>query len=121
MTPRQAAVAPLHVDWSTIPIERIADGIERQMVWGERLMMCRMRFRPGVAAPVHSHPHEQMTIVERGRVVFAVQGDRRLVSAGQVLCFPSHCEHGVTILDEEAVLIDVFSPIREDFLPPGGE
>ncbi len=120
MTAGDAAAAPLHIDWSSIPAREVADGIERQMIWGERLMMCRMRLRPGVAAPVHSHPHEQMTIVERGRVVFTIKRDTRVVSPGQVLYFPPHCEHGVRVLDEEAVLIDVFSPIREDFLPVEG-
>ena len=43
-------------------------GIERQMIWGERLMVCRLRFAPHVVTAVHSHPHEQITLVERGRV-----------------------------------------------------
>lgn len=104
-------------DWTSVPIERIAEGIERQMVWGERLMVCRLRFAPGVVTAVHAHPHEQITIVERGRVQFFIDGESRLVSAGDVLVFPSNCRHGATMLDEEVVLVDVFSPIREDFLP----
>ncbi len=104
-------------DWTGVPVERIAEGIDRQMVWGERLMVCRLTLAPRVVTPVHSHPHEQMTLVERGRAAFTVAGRKRLVSAGDVLQFPSGCEHGVTILDEEVVLIDIFSPVREDFLP----
>jgi quercetin dioxygenase-like cupin family protein len=106
-----------HRDWSAIPVEQIADGIERQMIWGDRLMVCRLRFRPHVVTNVHSHPHEQITLVERGRVRFTIGGAERVVKAGDVLHFPSELPHGATILDEEVVLIDIFTPLREDFLP----
>ena len=106
-----------HRDWSTIRAEQISDGIERQMIWGDRLMVCRLRFSPRVVTAVHSHHHEQITIVERGRVRFTINGTERVASAGDVLHFPSGLPHGATILDDEAVLIDIFSPVREDFLP----
>lgn len=106
-----------HRDWSTIPVERIAEGIERQMIWGERLMVCRLRIQPNVVTAVHSHAHEQITLVERGRVEFTIDGQSRTAAAGDVLHFPSHLRHGATMLDEEVVLIDIFTPVREDFLP----
>jgi quercetin dioxygenase-like cupin family protein len=106
-------------DWETIPVERVGDGIERQVIWGERLMVCRLRFAPHVVTPVHSHPHEQITLVERGRVRFVVGGREQVFEQGDVLHFPSRCEHGATMLEEEVVLIDIFSPVREDFLPQG--
>ncbi len=68
---------------------------------------------------MHSHPHEQITIVERGRVRFTIDGQERIASAGDVLHFPRGVRHGATMLDEEVVLIDIFSPVREDFLPGG--
>ena len=64
-----------HTDWNTIPIERVADGIERQMIWGERLMVCRLRFAPGTITAVHTHVHEQITLVEQGRVEFTIGPD----------------------------------------------
>jgi quercetin dioxygenase-like cupin family protein len=106
-----------HADWRSIPIERIGDGIERQMIWGERLMVCRLHFAPGVVTAVHSHPHEQITIVERGRVLFSIDGQERIATAGDVLHFAPNLRHGATMLGEEVVLIDIFSPLREDFLP----
>ena len=105
-----------HLDWSKVPVESIADGIERQMVVGENMMICRFRFDPFVATPEHEHPHEQMSIVERGHVRFFVEGVERIAAPGDVLHFPPNCWHGATMMDEEVVLIDIFSPIREDFL-----
>jgi quercetin dioxygenase-like cupin family protein len=118
MTPERSLLDFQHLGWDRIPLEHIADGIVRQKIWGERLMICRLQFAPHVVTAVHSHPHEQMTIVERGRVRFTIAGQERIVSAGDVLHLPSHIPHGATMLDEEVVLIDIFSPVREDFLPP---
>ncbi|HEX6465038.1 MAG TPA: cupin domain-containing protein, partial [Vicinamibacterales bacterium] len=106
-----------HWTWTARPVEQIADGITRQMFTGERLMICRLSFAPGVVTSLHRHPHEQVTLVERGRVRFRVAGADREASAGDVLFFPSGIEHGATILDEPAVLVDIFSPPRLDFLP----
>lgn len=102
--------------WSTVPIERIGEGIERQTIHGDRVMICRVRFAAGVVTSPHDHPHEQVTIVEKGRVRFLVGDKERIVQAGDVLVFPGGLWHGATMLDEEVVLIDIFSPIREDFL-----
>lgn len=102
--------------WRGIPSQRINEGVDRQMVAGERLMICRLTLQPHVDTPVHSHPHEQMTIVERGRVRFTIDGSPRVVDAGDVLHFPPNVAHGATMLDEEVVLIDIFTPLREDFL-----
>jgi quercetin dioxygenase-like cupin family protein len=117
MTKNPLAVA-FHRDWSTIAVEQIAEGIERQMVVGDRMMVCRLRLQPHVVTAVHTHPHEQITLVEKGRVLFTVEGEQRTAQPGDVLHFASNVRHGATMLDEEVVLIDIFSPIREDFLAP---
>ena len=106
----------LVTDWDKIPVEQTAEGIERQMVVGQNVMICRFRFAPRVVTPEHTHPHEQMTLVAQGKVKFFIEGEERIVSAGDVLHFPPNNRHGATMLDEEVILIDIFSPIREDFL-----
>jgi quercetin dioxygenase-like cupin family protein len=106
----------LHQPWSEIPAERLEDGTLRQMVVARDVMVCRLRFPPGVETPAHSHPHEQITLVEKGRARFTFGKEERLARAGDVLFFPGGFWHGVQILDEETVLIDIFTPIREDLL-----
>jgi len=105
-----------HLNWDSIPIEQVAEGIQRQMVVGEALMICRFRFAPFLVTPEHEHPHEQMSIVVSGRVRFFIEGTERIASPGDVLHFPPRCWHGATMMDEEVVLIDIFTPVREDFL-----
>jgi quercetin dioxygenase-like cupin family protein len=121
MNTHASVLAFQHRSWETVAFEQLAEGIERQMVWGEQLMICRLHFAPGVVTAVHSHPHEQITLVQQGRVRFHVAGETRLVSAGDILHFPPNVEHGATMLDEEVVLVDIFSPIREDFLGGDGD
>ena len=104
-------------DWASIPAVRIAEGIERQLFWGERVMVCRLRIAPHTVTAVHSHPHEQITMVERGRVRYIIEGQERVLEQGEMLHLPSGISHGATMLDEEVVLVDIFSPLREDFLP----
>jgi quercetin dioxygenase-like cupin family protein len=110
------ASAAQHLNWADIPVEHPAEGIERQMVVGERIMIVRFRFVPFLVTPEHTHPHEQMSLVVSGRVRFFIEGKERIASPGDVLHFPPNCLHGATMMDEEVVLIDIFSPIREDFL-----
>ena len=116
MIVKDTQIPALVTDWSKIPVEKTAEGIERQMVVGQNVMVCRFRFAPFVITAEHSHPHEQMTLVVKGKVKFIISGEERIVSAGDVLHFPPNNRHGATMLDEEVILIDVFSPIREDFL-----
>ena len=107
---------PRHTDWTSIPVEQLDAGIQRQMIVGENVMICRLRIAPNVVTPAHDHPHEQMTLVESGRVLFTIGDEQRMAQAGDVLHFPPGTWHGATMLDEEVVLVDIFSPIREDFL-----
>ena len=86
------------------------------MVVGENVMICRFTFDPFVATEVHTHPHEQVTLVVKGKAKFIIDGLAMIAAPGDVLHFPPHNSHGATMLDEEVVLIDIFSPIREDFL-----
>ena len=108
-----------HLNWSNIPVEHPAAGIERQMVVGQELMICRFRFAPLLVTPQHTHPHEQISLVISGRVRFFIDGEEQIAVPGDVLHFPSNCLHGATMMDEQVVLIDIFTPLRKDFLNSG--
>jgi quercetin dioxygenase-like cupin family protein len=103
-------------NWANIPKEHLSDGVVRQMAYGDALMICRLTFAPGTATTPHAHLHEQMTIVEKGRVRFVLGTEEKTFGPGDILQFPSGFWHGATMLDEEVVLLDIFTPRREDFL-----
>ena len=116
MTPPNALTLFQHTDWSAVPAEEIAEGIIRQMVVGDRAMVCRLVLAARTVTPIHTHVHEQITLVVRGQADFFIEGQRRTAKAGDVLLFPSGIQHGATMLEDEVELIDIFSPPREDFL-----
>lgn len=116
MSSKNLTEQALVTDWTKIPVEQVSDGIKRQMIVGEKVMVCRFTFDPFVVTDVHSHPHEQVTLVVQGKVRFTIDGLTVIAAPGDVLHFPSNNQHGATMLDEEVVLIDIFSPVREDFL-----
>lgn len=95
---------------------KAGEGIQRQIMgYDERLMMVKVRFEKGAIAAIHSHPHSQATYVVSGKFETFVDGERCVLSAGDGFYSDPDMTHNAVCL-EEGVLIDVFSPIREDFL-----
>lgn len=96
--------------------ERVEPGVTRQILGHDaELMMVRVTFDAGAVGQIHSHPHRQVTYVERGRFRFTLNGRETDVSAGDCWFVPPGAPHGAVAL-ESGALIDVFSPARADFL-----
>lgn len=91
-------------------------GVTRRILsYSDNLMMCEIRFEKGAKGNFHSHVHEQITYIAEGSFSFTIAGETKTVRKGDSVYMPSGAEHGVTCL-EEGILVDVFSPKREDFL-----
>ncbi|RFM34524.1 cupin domain-containing protein [Chitinophaga silvisoli] len=91
-------------------------GVKRKvMAYGEQLMIVKVAFEKGAVGTLHSHPHLQMSYVEKGTFEVEIAGTRKILQTGDVFSVPSEAIHGV-VCKEEGVLIDVFHPMREDFL-----
>jgi quercetin dioxygenase-like cupin family protein len=98
------------------PAEAIDAGMTRQVLAHDaELMMVRVTFDAGAVGPIHSHPHRQVTYVERGRFRFTLNGRDTELTAGDCWFVPPGTPHGAVAL-EPGALIDVFSPARADFL-----
>ena len=92
-------------------------GIQRQIFgYGEQVMMVKVRFEKDAIGALHHHPHVQVSYVESGAFEVNIGGERKLLKAGDGFYVPSAVEHGVHCL-EAGVLVDVFTPLRKDFLP----
>jgi quercetin dioxygenase-like cupin family protein len=91
-------------------------GIRRQTIAsGAQMMQMRVRLDAGSHLPEHQHPHEQITYVVSGRLRMFVAGVAREIGPGESLYLNSEVRHGVDVL-EDALVIDTFSPPREDLL-----
>lgn len=82
---------------------------------GGSLMMVEVSFKAGGVGAPHTHPHEQVSYVARGSFDFTLDGVTRRIGVGDSVYIPSGVSHGTVAL-EDSVIVDVFSPIREDFL-----
>ena len=106
----------LFIENSSVSWEDTAPGMKRKiMAYDERLMLVRVAFEKGGVGSVHSHPHTQITQVESGVFEVEISGQKKRLGAGDVFYVPPHAQHGAVCL-EAGVLVDVFSPMREDFL-----
>jgi quercetin dioxygenase-like cupin family protein len=109
--------ATLH-SWDGIPEEQVSAALHRRLICGERVMLAQVRLKAGGTVPRHEHVHEQFTYVVSGALHFRLGEDAQeevTVRAGQVLHLPSHVWHEADVL-EDSVVLDVFSPPREDWL-----
>jgi quercetin dioxygenase-like cupin family protein len=101
--------------WDDQTPRELAPGVRRRFVTTGRMTMARFALARNAVVPTHSHEHEQVSYVLSGALRFTVGGEEILVRGGEVLQIPSWLEHGVTVV-EDAEVIDVFSPVRQDWL-----
>ena len=92
-------------------------GIEQKtLVYGEKTLLSEFLLRKGSTLPLHTHPHEQTGYLLKGQIRFLIGEEVYGAQAGDSWCIPGGVEHGAEII-EDAVVIEVFSPVREDYLP----
>jgi quercetin dioxygenase-like cupin family protein len=94
----------------------IFPGVEIRTAAGKNLMISVVNLEPESVVLDHSHPHEQMGILLDGRLEFTIGGVTRVLAPGDMWRIPGGVTHRVRALNEPAVAIDVFHPIREDYL-----
>lgn len=96
--------------------ENLGGGITRQILGhGPDLMVVRVWFDDGAVGQIHKHPHSQSTYVESGKFEVFIDGQKTVLGAGDGFYVAPNLDHGAVCL-EAGVLIDTFSPAREDFL-----
>lgn len=83
---------------------------------GEKTLMGRFSLEKGAVIPPHSHPHEQTGFMVSGKLRFKAENEVLEVETGDSWCIPGGAEHSVEAL-EDSVIVEVFSPVREDYLP----
>lgn len=101
------------------PIEVVAEGMSRQILgFNDEIMVVKVLFDEGGEGYIHSHVHSQVTYVESGEFEVNIGGDIQVLGAGDSFYIPPNVSHGA-VCKKAGVLIDTFSPVREDFLEQG--
>jgi quercetin dioxygenase-like cupin family protein len=104
-----------------IAVEDLGGGIKRQILgYGPDIMNCRIWFESGSAGDIHDHVHSQSTFIESGRFRAHIDGKEQIIGPGDSVYIEPNVRHGITCI-EAGVLLDSFSPVREDFLVSGDQ
>ena len=101
--------------WDEIELEKITEMVSQKIIAGERGMLAQIYLKRGALVPIHAHDSEQMTYVLQGALRVVAGGEEAIVREGEVLLIPSGVPHQAEAL-EDTFELDVFSPVRSDWL-----
>lgn len=99
--------------------EVIGEKRVRYLTHTDNLMMVVIDFDDGPTTepdPPHSHPHEQVSYVAEGEVIFLLDGEQHPLKQGDMFTVPADIPHSVQLLTAHVRLVDTFTPLRDDFL-----
>ncbi|ATP56450.1 cupin [Pedobacter ginsengisoli] len=98
------------------PWEDLGNGIKRQVFgYNDQIMLVKAKFEVGAVGDLHEHHHTQVTYVDSGAFEMTIGAEVRIIRKGDGYYVPPHVLHGCVCL-EAGILIDAFTPHREDFL-----
>ena len=98
-----------------LPKMELFPGALSGIIAGDRLMLSFLVLEHGGVVPEHSHPHEQAGLMLTGRLKFKVGDEERLMEPGDAFLVPSNVVHGGEVVEGPARVLDIFSPVREDY------
>lgn len=101
---------------SDLTHHEIFPGVNIHTTACKEMMLSWVVFEPGAVVEKHAHPHEQVGMMVEGRAHFFVGEEERILEAGDMYVIPGGVAHRVVGLDGGAKVIDIFHPIREDYL-----
>jgi quercetin dioxygenase-like cupin family protein len=92
----------------------------KTLCFGCETLMTEFRLRGGATLPAHAHPHEQTGYLVAGHIGLTIGAQTHDVGPGDSWCIPGGVQHAASIL-EDSVAVEVFSPVRQDYLPEGAQ
>lgn len=110
-----ATTVVTHHRWDDIPAEQINPTISRQYITADRVTVARFELKRGAVVPQHSHENEQVSYIISGALKFMFDGRDIVVRGGEVLQISPHVPHAAEAI-EDTLAIDVFCPVRQDWV-----
>ncbi len=97
--------------------KKALEGIElKTLVYGDKTLLSEFRLEKGKVLPTHEHPHEQTGYLVSGKIILIIGDQRYEAEPGDSWSIPGHTQHGAEVI-EDSVAVEVFSPVREEYLP----
>lgn len=86
------------------------------LIWGERIMLSYSKIEPNSKSPLNRHPHEQAGIVIEGELKLTIGKETRILKKGDAFNIPGNVEHKGETGNQQTIIVEVFSPPREDYI-----
>ena len=96
------------------PLE-LVPGVRARTPFGQNIMMSYLELDAGSVVPLHQHPHEQAGMVIEGRMELTIGDETRICETHSMFIIPPNTAHAARPVDGPALIIDIFSPVREDY------
>lgn len=99
-----------------VPWQTVGEGVQRKiMTYDDSIMLVKVKFEKDAIGSLHQHYHAQVSYVAAGSFEVEIEGSKKILHAGDIFYASPNKWHGV-VCKEAGILVDVFSPYREDFL-----
>ncbi len=96
--------------------ESIVEGISiKTLLYGEKMLLSEFHMQKGSRLPMHCHPQEQTGRLLKGKIILTIADEKAELNPGDCWSVPGNVMHGAEVV-EESIAIEVFSPVREDYL-----
>ena len=104
------------IDIETIPANEVVPGCRLRTPYGQNLMLSYLEMDEGAVIPMHDHPHEQGGMLLKGTLELTIGDETQVVQPGSMFLIPPGVPHKAVAIGGPATVLDVFSPIREDYV-----
>ena len=95
--------------------KELVPGATIRSFWGDKTLLSVVDIAPHSEVPKHTHPHEQSGMLLEGEVEMGVEGESKLLKPGDMYIIPGNVEHWARTKDKSALILDIFSPVREEY------
>lgn len=92
----------------------------KTLCYGEKTLMTEFLLKANCKLPFHKHPYEQTGYLVSGNIRLTISGEKQNILPGDSWCIPENAEHGAEII-EDSIALEIFSPVRKDYLPKIGD
>lgn len=103
------------IDIEKIPPLKLLPGCRLRTPHGKNVMLSYLEMDEGAEVPLHNHPHEQAGMLLQGKLQLTIGDETRIVEPGAMFIIPSNVPHKAVAVSGPVVVLDVFSPVREDY------
>ncbi len=104
------------IDIEHVPQIEPVPGCRMRQPYGDQLMLSYLEMDAGAEVPLHHHPHEQGGVLLEGRLQLTIGEETRVVEPGALFLIPSNVPHRAVAIEGPCRVLDVFSPVRDDYV-----